>query len=65
MRETHSNAVEEVVLLLRQQRELIESTGKKEVDGKRMAKQHDGTANAGGAEDVHTHVCACTHTDAG
>lgn len=34
MRETHSNAVEGTVLLLRQQRELIESTGKKEVEGK-------------------------------
>lgn len=35
MRETHSNAVEGTVLLLREQRELIESTGKKELEGKR------------------------------
>lgn len=39
MRETHSNAVEGTVLLLRQQRELIESTGKKAFEGKRRVKE--------------------------
>lgn len=35
MRETHSDAVEETGLLLRQQRELIECTGEKEAEGRR------------------------------
>lgn len=35
MREIHSNAVEGAVLLLRQQRELIESTGKEAVEGEK------------------------------
>lgn len=54
MRETHSNAVEGAVLLLRQQRELIESTGRKEMEGKRMAKEHEGMEKTGGADEVPT-----------
>lgn len=64
MRETHSNAVEGAVLLLRQQRELIESTGRKEMEGKRMGKEHEGMEKTGGADEVHAQAparaCPCT-----
>lgn len=62
MRETHSNAVEGTVLLLREQRELIESTGKKELEGKR--KKGEWSNRMERRRHTHTHNMH-THTDAG
>lgn len=78
MRETHSDAVEETVLLLRQQRELIECTGEKEGEGMRRAggtrwkAERLARAHAQARTHVHTHArthalartCAHMHTGA-
>lgn len=59
MREPHSNAVEGAVLLLRRQRELIESTGKREEEGKgeRRVRNHERRREAGAVHArVHTHT---------
>ena len=59
MREVHSNAAEGTALLLRQQRELTESTGKKEF--RRGEKESDII----GWNDEHTHTHTHTHKEAG